>query len=112
MIGWRLFLAVEYSRDVVAGDLGKEFYVQMGCGAGKSSPITDAVGAGLSGLGFRLDDKRVSLGDFVSASELEAFSTRDVYYTGRTVLSCMFFAGKCVLIGDACTAFCTGRSVC
>lgn len=93
------------SADVIADRIDKAFYVQMGYGS--DDPLGDAnrVESLLTGIGFRLGNKRTSLRDFVSDEEIEAYSARNVYHTGRTVLSSTLVAGKCALIGDACTAF-------
>jgi 2-polyprenyl-6-methoxyphenol hydroxylase-like FAD-dependent oxidoreductase len=100
------------SSDFLAANTPKQFFVQMGYQNDSSLNGTDEARQMLASIKFDLPgnhngagDKKATLLDFVSDSELASFAKRDVYHTGKTVICSRIYGGKCVLLGDAATAF-------
>ncbi|MFN3163025.1 MAG: FAD-dependent oxidoreductase [Pseudohongiellaceae bacterium] len=96
----------------IAATTPKQFFVQMGYQNDRSLNGTDEARQMLASIKFDLPGnhngagpKKATLLDFVSDSELESFAKRDVYHTGKTVICSQIYGGKCVLLGDAATAF-------
>lgn len=99
--------AAHQAEEVVAAELPKDFYVQMGYWDDAPVGKPGDVAAMLRKIRVQRRDKeeRAQLADFVSAAEVEAYSQRDVYHTGKTVVCSQLIGGRCVLLGDAGTAF-------
>lgn len=99
--------AAHQAKEVVAAELPKDFYVQMGYWNDDPLGTPGNVSAILRKIRVQRRDKKeqARLADFVSEAEVEAFAHRDVYHTGKTVVCSQLIGGRCVLLGDAGTAF-------
>tara|TARA_R110002073_G_scaffold37621_6_gene108392 strand:+ start:4780 stop:6165 length:1386 start_codon:yes stop_codon:yes gene_type:complete len=99
--------AAHKSTDVVAESLAKDFYVQMGYSDDKPIGTMKSVRELLTNIVVRPQSGTASnpLGNYVSDDETKAYAARDVYHTGRTVECSTLVGNRCVLLGDAGTAF-------
>ena len=98
--------AAREASEVVAADLPKDFFVQMGFWNDAPVGDGDAVQRMLGKIRVRSKAGGGEyLADFVSRDEMAAYSQRDVYHTGKTVLCSQLAGGRCVLLGDAASAF-------
>lgn len=95
------------SESLEASGLPKKFFAQMGFADDSLFSGKQEVQRLLDAVQFRPIDKRetTNLSSFVSSGEVMAFSNRPVYHTGKTVLCSRLACGRCVLLGDAATAF-------
>lgn len=90
-----------------AANLPKKFFAQMGFADDSPFSCEQAVRQILDAVQLRPANKHkaTKLSSFISDGEVTAYSKRPVYHTGKTVLCSQLACGRCVLLGDAATAF-------
>lgn len=111
-VGGAVLDTAPQQKEVIEANTPKKFYVQLGYSDDLPYDNKESAEKALSQirlsaheLAHKTTESSVPLRHYVSDSELESFASRPVYHTGKTVKCSTLAISKCVLIGDAATAF-------